>query len=211
MPARPPSGRYPLGRLPLPLKGRRVDLIVPTAREIPAFVRLLSEPSVSRWTLHMPYPYRRRDAVEWVRRSRNSRRAGRSLGLTIVRRSDGEVLGGVGLHHLEKGSFSGEVGYWLGRPYRGQGYASEAVELLVRTAFRDLGLHRVEARVFTANARSRRLAERCGFRYEGRLRDEVWKEGRWRSVLLFARLARDRVPGRPVRGPRRAQPVRRRR
>ena len=144
----------------------------------------------------MPYPYRRRDAVEWVRRSRNSRRAGRSLGLTIVRRSDGEVLGGVGLHHLEKGSFSGEVGYWLGRPYRGQGYASEAVELLVRTAFRDLGLHRVEARVFTANARSRRLAERCGFRYEGRLRDEVWKEGRWRSVLLFSRLADDPSPRR---------------
>lgn len=191
MPVRPPSARYHLARLPLPLRGRRVNLIAPAPRLVPAFTRLLNDRSVWRWTLHIPYPYHRADAEAWILRAGKNRRTGRSLGLTIVRRSDGEVLGGVGLQHLERGSYSGEIGWWLGREYRGEGYATEAVELLVRTAFRDLGLHRLEARVFTANARSRRVAERCGFRYEGRLRDEVWKEGRWRSVLLFARLATD--------------------
>jgi len=208
---RPPTPRYTLARLPLPLRGRRVDLTVPSVSQIPELERLLNEPSVSRWTLHMPYPYRERDARDWLKRSARSRRAGTSLGLTVVRRSDGAVLGGVGLHHLEPGGTSAEVGYWIGREHRGQGYAREAVARIVRTGFRDLGLHRVEARIFVSNVRSRRVAKRAGFHYEGRLRDEVWKQGRWRSVLLFSRLASDPTPFEPRgRGPR-AQPARRRR
>jgi [ribosomal protein S5]-alanine N-acetyltransferase len=121
------------------------------------------------------------------------------------------VLGGVGLHHLERGSYSGEIGYWIAREHRGHGYAAEAIEVLVRAAYRDLGVHRIEARIFTANHRSRRVAERAGFRYEGRIRDEVWKDDRWRSVLLFARLASDPGPARGSSRTKRAQPARRRR
>jgi len=95
------------------------------------------------------------------------------------------------LHHLEEGGSSAEVGYWIGREHRGQGYATEAVNLLVRTGFSRLGLHRIEARIFPGNLASRRLAKRCGFRYEGRLRDEVKKNGRWRSTLLYSRLSSD--------------------
>ncbi len=139
----------------------------------------------------MPYPYRARDARWWVRRTKKNRRKGRDLNLTIVRRADGTLLGGVGLHHLEEGGSSAEVGYWIGREHRGQGYATEAVNLLVRTGFSRLGLHRIEARIFPGNLASRRLAKRCGFRYEGRLRDEVKKNGRWRSTLLYSRLSSD--------------------
>lgn len=191
MAARPTSPRHRIARLRFPLHGRRVDLVLPNRDQIPVFVRLLNEPSVSRWTLHMPYPYTKRNAQDWVRRATRERRAGHSLGLTVVRRSDGEVLGGVGLHRLEKWSTSAEVGYWLGRNHRGHGYATEAVNLLVRTGFTRLGLHRIEARVFPSNIASRQVVRRCGFRYEGRLRDEAQKDGRWRATLLFARLASD--------------------
>jgi ribosomal-protein-alanine N-acetyltransferase len=113
-----------------------------------------------------------------------------------VRRSDGEVLGGVGLHDLKEGDPCAEVGYWIGREHRGQGYATEAVSLLVRTGFTRLGLHRIEALVFPANVASRGVMRGCGFRYEGRLRDEARKDGRWRSTLLFARIASDPPPRR---------------
>lgn len=190
-PRRPTSPRSRIARLRFPLRGPRVDLMPPAADQIPATVRLLSEPSVAHWTLHVPFPYRERNAREWVRVATAGRRAGHSLVLTVVRRSDGEVLGGVGLHRLETWSTSAEVGYWLGRKHRGHGYATEAVSLLVRTGFTRLGLHRIEARVFPPNIASRRVVERCGFRYEGRLRDEARKDGRWRATLLFARLASD--------------------
>lgn len=196
MASRAGSVRRRIARLPLPLRGRRVDLVVPHRRFVPEFVRLMNEPSVSRWTLHVPRPYRESDSREWVRRSGRNRRAGRALNLTVLRRSDGTVLGGVGLHHIEEDGARAEAGYWLGREHRGRGYATEAVQLLVRTGFSRLGLHRIEARVFPGNAASQRVLRRCGFRFEGRLRDEAFKNGRWRATLLFARVVTDPPPRR---------------
>ena len=146
---------------------------------------------MARWTLHVPHPYRMRNAREFLRNTTRQRRAGHSLVLTVVRRRDRAVLGGVGLHHLEDRSALAEAGWWIGQEHRGFGYASEAVDLLVRTGFRRLGLHRVQAFVFPRNLASRAVARRCGFRYEGRLRDEARKGGRWITTLLYARLASD--------------------
>jgi len=185
-----------VARLPLPIHGRRIDLDRPRLENVGAIVRLMNDPSVARGTLHIPYPYTERHAREWVRKTSRERAAGRLLNLSILRRSDGALLGGVGLHQFAEESARAEVGYWLGREYRGNGYASEATDLLTRTAFARLGLHRVEARVYAFNVPSRRLALRCGFRYEGRLRDEVRKDGRWLSTLLFARLSTDPPPAR---------------
>jgi RimJ/RimL family protein N-acetyltransferase len=183
--------RRRIAGLRFPLRGRRVDLVPPAPAHLPEIVRLLEEPSVARWTLHIPHPYRMRDGREYLRRATRERRLGRSLALTVVRRGDGAVLGGVGLHRLEEWSPSGEAGWWIGREHRGHGYATEAVDLLLRTGFNRLGLHRVEARVFPQNSASRAVARRCGFRYEGRLRDEARKGRRWQATLLFARLASD--------------------
>jgi len=177
--------------LPMPIRGRRVLLELPGIDQLAATVRLLSDPEVHRGTLRIPFPYTESDARAWFRTARRERRSGRLLPLRVVRRSDGVLLGGVGLHAIEESAARAEVGYWLGPEYWGQGYATEAVNLVVRSAFRSLGLHRIEARVYPWNQASIRLARRCGFRYEGRLRDEVQKDGKWISTLLFARLATD--------------------
>jgi [ribosomal protein S5]-alanine N-acetyltransferase len=158
---------------------------------VDAFVRLMNEPSVARSTLHVPFPYTPEDARQFILRSRKGRHAGRSLTLTIVRRSDGEVLGGAGLQRIEEDSSRAEVGYWLGKEHRGNGYAAEAVNVLLSTGFTRLRLHRIEARIFPGNSASCGVARRCGFRYEGRLREEVQKNGRWISTLLYSRLSSD--------------------
>lgn len=181
-------------RLPLPIRGRRVFLDLPSIDHVAATVRLLNDPEVQRGTLRLPFPYTDKDARSWVRRANRDRTMGRSLGLRIVRRSDGELLGGVGLHQLEEAAARAEVGYWLGRPYWGQGYATEAVNLVARVAFTQLGIHRIEARVYPGNVASCRVARRCGFHYEGSLRDEARKNGVWQSTLLFSRLASDPPP-----------------
>ncbi|HYA71477.1 MAG TPA: GNAT family N-acetyltransferase [Thermoplasmata archaeon] len=186
--------RVRLTRLRFPIHGPRVDLVLPSSRHVPALVRLMEEPSVARGSLHIPYPYSVRDALAWVRATARDRRRGEALGLAIVRRANGELLGGALLHQFHEGSRRAEVGYWLGRKHRGQGYATEATRLLMSVGFDRLGLHRIEARIFPRNAASLRVVRRCGFRYEGRLRDEVQKDGRWRTTLLFARLASDAPP-----------------
>lgn len=123
------------------------------------------------------------------------RTAGRGVSLQIVRRSDGALLGGVGLHKVNERNRTCEIGYWLGRPYRGLGYASEAVRALTAVAFRSLALHRVEALVFPGNRRSEEVLLRSGFRREGVRRGGVQKGGRFRNEIVYSRLRSDRAPG----------------
>lgn len=191
------SGR--VRRLRLPIRARRIELVLPSVGQVGRLKELLSDPAIVRGALHVPRRYRRRDGLALVRRAHRYRRKGEGLSLLIVRRVDRELLGGVALHHLDTSRDCAELGYWVGRPYRRQGYAAEAVTVLLRVAFHHLRLHRIEARVFPGNRRSIRLLEGSGFRFEGRTRDEVRKDGRWRSTLLYSRLVTDRTHPRPAR------------
>jgi len=186
-------------RLPLPIRTRRLELVAPRIDLVDSLVALLSEPSIARWTLHIPHPYRASDARGHIARSRSARRKGHSLSLQIVRRRDGRLVGGVGLHNLNERGASGEVGYWVGRAFRRQGFGEEATRALTRVAFRRLRLHRVEATVFPGNTGSIRLLTRAGFQFEGISRKAVPKQGAWRSCLRFARLSTDPVRPRPRR------------
>lgn len=171
-----------------PLLTRRLRLELPDPRRVPELVALLGDPTVVRWTLRIPAPYRPADGRAFVRRARAAHRAGTALALHVVRRSDNALVGGVGLHHLEFEDRRGEIGYWIGRPFRGEGYATEAARALIALAFDRWGLHRVEAGVFPGNVRSVRLLRKLGFRYEGRLRERLRKDGRFYDDLVYARL-----------------------
>jgi ribosomal-protein-alanine N-acetyltransferase len=86
---------------------------------------------------------------------------------------------------------SGVVGYLIGAPFHRQGYATEALQLVLRFAFRQLKLHRIEAGVQAHNTASIALVKRAGFTREGRLRGFLKIAGRWRDHDRWAILAED--------------------
>ena len=175
----------------------RLELRLPSADRLAELVALISDRTVAHWTLHIPFPYTRRDARQWLRRAALGRRTGAHLGVQVVRRSDGALVGGAGLHHLDPENGRAELGYWIGREHRRQGYAAEAAGALTSFAFRRLGFHRVEARIFPGNVGSAGVLGSLGFRREGRLRSTVVKDGaRWDEVV-YSRLDSDGpLPGR---------------
>jgi ribosomal-protein-serine acetyltransferase len=81
-----------------------------------------------------------------------------------------EYVGTAGLMRFRWDVPACEIGYWLGTPHVGRGYASEAVMALTGLAMGVLSAARVEIRADAANGRSRRVAERCGYALEGTLR-----------------------------------------
>jgi ribosomal-protein-alanine N-acetyltransferase len=78
-----------------------------------------------------------------------------------------------------------ELGYWIAPPLQGQGMMTEAAQAVVRCGFETLGLHKINVRCLTENAGSRRVIEKLGFRLIGELEDDVWRDGRWWSVLAY--------------------------
>jgi RimJ/RimL family protein N-acetyltransferase len=172
----------------------RLELRWPEARRNNEVVRLANDPSVARYTLRIPYPYTRSDAEEFLRLARSNRRKGRSAAFQVVRRRDRTLLGGVSLEGISDPRGTVEVGYFLGRAYRGEGYATEAVLALTDAAFRTLRVQRVEAYVLPGNRKSEAVLRRSGFRREGRLRGRVVKDGRPSDVIVYGRLRSDPSP-----------------
>ena len=116
----------------------------------------------------------------------------------VFRRGDGALVGGVTLRNVLRGvAQTGTLGYWVGERFARQGYTLEAVQTITRFAFGRLGLHRLEAACCPENDASRRLLLKAGFELEGRAREYLKINGRWRDHLLFGLVApkEDALPG----------------
>lgn len=129
------------------------------AKFLPA---LLNDWEVAQWLARVPFPYDKKDAKEWVGLARSIRRRGEGMPLAIVLRDSGELIGGVGV------SFpGGEIGYWLGQTYWGQGYGTEAVIGLTGYCFSERSLPQLWAAVRPGNDGSCRVLEKAGFERAG--------------------------------------------
>ena len=156
----------------------------------PAYLEHLADRQIYEQTLNIPHPYTEADAEWWINHvAEQTRRQGRSVNWAI-RRSDGLLVGGIGYHDLELGkTHSAELGYWLARPYWGQGLMTAAVKRLSEYSFAELGLIRIAAHVFHFNVASARVLEKAGFQFEGRLRKHYKKDGKIFDGLVYARVS----------------------
>ena len=159
----------------------------------PALVEHLREKQIYDQTLAIPHPYTQRDADWWIEHNLEATRAqgGRSVNWAI-RKKDGALIGGIGFLDLKIGQcFKGELGYWLAKPYWGQGIMTEAARKSTAYAFREFGLVRVTANVFVTNLGSARVLEKSGFQLEGVLRSHYKKDGKIFDGKLYGKLATD--------------------
>lgn len=108
----------------------------------------------------------------------------------VFRLADDALVGGVRLFHVRRGvAQTGTIGYWIGQPFARQGHARDAVETMIRFAFKGLGLHRLEAACMPENAASAALLLKCGFSEEGYARAYLKINGDWRDHRLFGLVA----------------------
>lgn len=87
---------------------------------------------------------------------------------------NGKLVGVVGYNLLDWPNRTGQIGYWLGKKYVGQGLMTRSVRGIINYGFYELDLNRIEIRVATENERSRAIPERLGFKKEGVLREAEW-------------------------------------
>jgi RimJ/RimL family protein N-acetyltransferase len=106
-----------------------------------------------------------RAEAQWVLRE--------SLQMVILDRASGRLLGGTGIPRLDWKVRSFEIGYWLRTSAEGHGFMREAVQLLTRMAFEDLGANRIEIYADPRNTRSCNVPLRLGFKLEGTLRNSA--------------------------------------
>jgi RimJ/RimL family protein N-acetyltransferase len=139
----------------------RLVLRPPHEDDIPDMVELAGNRKVAEMLARMPHPYSEREARAFIS-SVAGRRAGTAYALTLA--DSGAFIGGAGLNPKERGL---ELGYWIGEPHWGKGYATEAAHALIDLAFRATAIERLHASCRVLNDSSRRVIHKCGFQYAG--------------------------------------------
>lgn len=105
-----------------------------------------------------------------------------------------ELLAGIMIRDIDTTYGTGEVTCWTQPQHRGKGIMPTALNAALGWVFGGLGLHRVQYRHAEANKASQRIAEKCGFTFEGRLREEQFLDDQRVDMLLWSRLATDPAP-----------------
>lgn len=144
-----------------------------TLDDAPAVQRLAADREVALNTLLIPHPYPEGAAVDWI--DGHDDTSDNHI-FAIAPRDGGEAMGAIGLH-VDRKHERAEIGYWLGVPFWGCGYVTEAAAAVVEYAFDKLAMNRVFAFHFARNAASGRVLQKIGMRREGTLRQHLVKWG----------------------------------
>jgi RimJ/RimL family protein N-acetyltransferase len=140
------------------LETERLVLRAPRFEDAKRVAALVNDRRIAENTARIPHPYTMADAREWI--GAVTSQAAETYLITV----GGEIVGACGLD-IRDGM--PELGYWLGVPFWGNGFATEAARALIDHAFAHLGHEVVIAGARISNPASRRVLEKCGFQWSG--------------------------------------------
>jgi RimJ/RimL family protein N-acetyltransferase len=183
------------------LRGQRVSLRPLTPGDLDGpYVEWLNDAEVTRYLETGTFPSTREMLAEYVRRVTTDER---NVMLAVIANDTGRHIGNVKLGPIHWVHRTAAMGIMIGEKASwGRGYGREAVSLIVQYGFFRLGLHRITLGVFADHAAAIRIYERLGFKVEGTLREELFRDGRFHDKLVMGVLREEFRPEKMVDGAR---------
>jgi [ribosomal protein S5]-alanine N-acetyltransferase len=184
----PPRPAIPqLARLDLVLETERLRLRPFTETDVDDIWPVVSNPDFPKmmsWAAHSD----RSETLGFVQAVNKSLE--QNVGVVWAIEHEQRVIGSIGLDSMVFALRAwrmdrAELGFWLAPEQWNKGLMTEAADAVVRCAFQTIGLHKVTVGCIAENVASRRVIEKLGFRYVGRLEDDVWRDGKWHSHLRY--------------------------
>lgn len=127
-----------------------------------------SEQATQRWAERLSVTTPENDEFRWV-----------------IERPDGEMVGTINTHSCDRRNGTFSYGVIISREHRGQGYASEAVRMVLRYCFGELRYQKATAHIYDFNVPSAKLHERLGFKLEGCIRRMIYTDGEYFDDLIY--------------------------
>ncbi len=166
--------------------GKRVRLRGIERSDIPRFVEWLNDPEVAQG-LSLVLPLSTTQEETWFDNLRNTPKEEHPMGIEVHTPNGWMLVGNLSLMNINWRNRLAEVGIFIGeKRFWNQGYGHDAMVLMLRHAFSNLGLNRVFLRVFETNPRAVHSYEKAGFVHEGRMRQAQYQDGKFVDVLLMS-------------------------
>ena len=172
------------------LEGELVRLRAYRREDIDKVLRYINDPEVKKYLIPgIPFPLRKEDEEKWYQNL--DAFSTKSYSFAIETLSDEEYIGGCGINNIDWKNSVAMVGIFLGRPHWNKGYGTDAMKVLVRFIFDEMNINKIKLGVYGFNKRAIRVYEKVGFKVEGVLREELYREGKYHDVYIMGLLRRE--------------------
>lgn len=153
-------------------------------KDIPKIIEYAGNKKVAETTLNIPHPYEEKDAVFWINSANIGLESKTQYTFGIRTKIEDEFIGGIGLK-IDNRFQSAELGYWIAEPYWNKGFASEAVEAILKFGFTELNLNKIFATHLVENQASGKVMTKNGMLKEGELKDHTKKGNLFKSLIQY--------------------------
>ncbi len=183
---------------PPTLETERLILRPLTQDDAPTFQQLAGRREIADTMVSIPHPCSEQQAEDWITDQIEACARGKCVIFAVVNREERQMIGTAVLRDIDPEHCRAEMGMWIGIPWWGRGYATEASRAVLRYGFECLELNRICAHHMVRNPASGRVLKKVGLKREGLLRQPVRKWGKFEDVVILAILREDwlkaRVP-----------------
>ena len=165
------------------IEGKKVRIRAIEKTDIDEIMKWVNDPEVID-NLLMRYPVSRYQEEKWIEKALNDSNVRNKV--FAIETKDGVYLGGIGLHAINWENRNAEVGIVIGKKeHWNKGYGTDAMMTVLDFAFNRMNLHRVSLRVYDFNLRGIKSYEKCGFKKEGILREDLYAHGKYHDTIIM--------------------------
>ena len=167
--------------------GKKINLRTLAPSDAQSIFENVNDKAVSRYMKRIPYPYTLKDAKKVIKKAQQAGRKKTKIDyyFGVEEKSSRQIIGMIGLHKVSQRDKNASIGYWLGRKYWRKGIGTEALQLILKFAFRKLKFNMLRAGVMRPNVASQKLLAKCGFKRGGRIRQRFFREGKYLDEIYF--------------------------
>ena len=171
--------------------GKKINLRTLVPSDARSIFENANDKNVSLYMGHMPYPYRLKDAGKFICRVQKVTKNKTGYRFGIEDKVTGKIIGSIGADNVDRQNKNVMIGYWLGKKYWHQGFCGEAVNLFLKFLFEKIKVNMVYAYAMKPNVASQKLLLKCGFRYDGKIRQRYLRKGKYLDSLCYTILKKE--------------------
>ncbi len=134
------------------------------------------------------FPWKLEEEEKWYEELSSK---GDKYNFAVEKKDNSQYIGGCGINDLDWKNSIATVGIFLGKQFHSHGYGTDAMKILVNFIFIEMNVHKVMLHVYTFNERAIRSYEHVGFKAEGRLRSQIFREGKYHDEIIMGILSEE--------------------
>jgi len=163
------------------IMGKRVILRALEKEDIKNCWKWINDPEIIKG-LYMIFPMSKYEEEKWYERSIGDDR-NKYFAIEVNKKH----IGNIGLHGIDWINRKAELGIMIGeKDYLNKGYGTDAIKTTLRYAFNKMNLHKIQLRVYEFNKRALKCYEKCGFKKEGVMREDLFRDGKYYNAVFMS-------------------------